>query len=521
VVDTGVIILLLTATTVLAGIAARTGVPYPIVLVLGGLVLGVAPGPTPNLDPDLVLVLFLPPLVYAPAFYASIDEVRASARPILELATGLVVLTGFAVALVAHFVAGLPWDVSAVLGAILGPTDPIAATSVVRRIGAPERIVTILEGESLVNDGTAITIYALAVHAVTHGEFSTVHAIGSFVLDVAGGAAIGLVVAWALVRARRAIDDAGAELAISLLIPFGAFVPAQEVGWSGVIAAVAAGLYAGARAVDVSAADTRLQLRAFWDLLVFLLNALLFLLLGLQLPHIVDGLGPAGVTGSLIGQVALVTLTIVAIRMSWMFTVGALVGAFAGDRVAEPPEERGAARVVLGWSSMRGALSLALALALPLTAMGHAFPHRATVVFLTYGVVLLTLVVPGVTLGPLVGRLGLIRARELRHQLSEARTSLAHAAIARIEVLAARDDIPDDAAERLRTVYETRLSRYAGAVHDDPAVRNDAKRARDLRRAVIEAQREELEDLRSRREFPSEVLLEVEHELDLDEARIR
>jgi CPA1 family monovalent cation:H+ antiporter len=329
------------------------------------------------------------------------------------------------------------------------------------------------------------------------------------------------VVAWALVRARRAIDDAGAELALSLLIPFGAYVPAQELGWSGVIAAVAAGLYAGARAVDVSAADTRLQLRAFWDLLVFLLNALLFLLIGLQLPHIVDALGGGGVSASLVGQVLLVTLTIFAIRMLWMFTVPALVGLFSSEGGAEPPEERRAARLVLGWSSMRGGLSLALALALPLTAMSHAFPHRATVVFLTYGVVLLTLVVPGLTLRPLVKRVGLERGRELRRQLAEARASLVHAALSRIEHLAAHDDVDDDAAERLRTVYETRLGRLSGALHDDAGARSDAARARKLGRSVIEAQREELEDLRGRREFPSEVLLEVEHELDLDEARIR
>ncbi|MFL5779806.1 MAG: Na+/H+ antiporter [Thermoleophilaceae bacterium] len=519
-VDAGVIILLLTATTVLAGIASRTGVPYPIVLVLGGLVLGIAPGPTPNLDPDLILVLFLPPLVYAPAFNASIDEVRASAWPIVELATGLVLLTGLAVALVAHHVAGLPWEVAAVLGAILGPTDPIAATSVVRRIGAPERLVTILEGESLVNDGTAITIYAIAVHTVAHGGFSALNAVGSFFLDVAGGAAIGLVVAWALVHARRRIDDPGAELAISLLIPFGAYVPAQEIGWSGVIAAVAAGLYAGARAVDVTAADTRLQLRAFWDLLVFLLNALLFLLIGLQLPHIVDGL-EGGVTATLVGQVFAVTAAISAIRMLWMFTVPAVLGLFRSGSDTDRPEERRAARFVLGWSAMRGGLSLALALALPLTVMGHGFQDRSTIVFLTYGVVLLTLVVPGVTLGPLVKRVGLERGRELRRHLAEARASLAHAALARIEELAARDEVDDDSADRLRTVYETRLSRLTGALHDDPGGHANADLARKLRHAVVAAQREELDDLRGRREFPAEVLLEVEHELDLDEARIR
>jgi monovalent cation/hydrogen antiporter len=520
-VDAGLIIVLLTATTVLAGIAARTGVPYPVVLVLGGLVLGVLPGPTPVLRPDLVLVLFLPPLVYAPAFYASIDEVRAGARPILELATGLVLITGLAVAAVAHYVVGLPWEVAAVLGAILGPTDPIAATSVVRRIGAPERLVTILEGESLVNDGTAITIYALAVHAATHGSFSAASAIGSFFLDVAGGAAIGLVVAWALIKVRRLVDDPGVELALSLLIPFGAYVPADELRWSGVIAAVAAGLYAGQRAVDVTAADTRLQLRAFWDLLVFLLNALLFLLLGLQLPHIVDGLGHGGVTASLVGHVLLVAGTIVAIRTLWMFTVPALVGAFGRGREADPPEERRAERVVLAWSAMRGGLSLALALALPLTAMGHAFPDRAVVVFLTYGVVLLTLVLPGITLGPLVRRLGLDRAAERRRDRAEARTAVAHAAIARIEELAADEQVSEDEAERLRAVYETRLSRQSGILEGDTGKRDAARRSRGLLRAVIDAQRDAVEELRAARRHPADVLDEIDHELDLDEARLR
>lgn len=518
--DAGLVILLLTATTVLAGIAARTGVPYPVVLVLGGLALGIAPGPTPELDPDLVLVLFLPPLVYAPAFYASIDEVRAGARPILELAIGLVVITGLAVAFVAHHVAGLPWEAAAVLGAILGPTDPIAATSVVRRIGAPDRLVTILEGEALVNDGTAITIYAIAVHTAVHGDFSALSAVGSFFLHVAGGVAIGLAVAWALVRARRMVDDAGAELAITLLIPFGAYVPAEEIGWSGVIAVVAAGLYAGARAVDVTAADTRLQLRAFWDLFVFLLNALLFLLIGLQLPNIVDGL-EGGVTVTLLAQVLGLTATIFGIRMLWMFTVPALVGVFTTDDGDTPSQDRRAGRLVLGWSAMRGGVSLALALALPLTALSEPFPHRDTLVFLAYGVVVLTLVVPGTTLSALVRRVGLGRRRELRRQLAEARASMAHAAIARIEHLAALDEIDENTAERLRTVYETRLSRLTAALDDDPVARSDAKRARELRHAVVEAQREELEDLRGRREFPAEVLHEVEHELDLDEARIR
>jgi CPA1 family monovalent cation:H+ antiporter len=482
--------------------------------------MGVAPGPTPELQPDLVLVLFLPPLVYAPAFYSSTAELRANARPIVELATGLVLLTCAAVALVAHLVAGLPWAVSIVLGAILGPTDPVAATSVARRIGAPERLVTILEGESLVNDGTAITIYALAVDAATHGSFSALAGVGSFALHVVGGAAIGLGVAWVLLHVRRLVDDPGAELALSLLVPFGAYVSADELGLSGVIAAVAAGLYASDRAVDVSAADTRIQLRAFWDLMVFLLNALLFLLIGLQLPLIVDGLGGAGVTPALIGQVLLISAAIFVIRMVWMFTVPMLVGALRGGQDVPPGRERRGARVVLGWSAMRGGVSLALALALPVAAR-HAFPHRATVVFLTYGVVLITLVLPGLTLGRVVQRVGLERGRELRRQRAKARASVVHAALARLEQLAAEADAPDDAADRLRAVYETRLNRLAGAISGDPGARDDRRRARGLGRSVIDAQREALAQLRAERAFPAEILNEVEHDLDVDESRIR
>jgi CPA1 family monovalent cation:H+ antiporter len=288
-----------------------------------------------------------------------------------------------------------------------------------------------------------------------------------------------------------------------------------------VIAAVAAGLYAGSRAFDVSAADTRLQLRAFWDLLVFLLNALLFLLIGIQVPLIVDGLGHEGVTAGLLGETALVALATFAIRMLWMFTVPALVGAFGRGGDEDPPEEQRAERVVLGWSAMRGGLSLALALALPLTASGKPFPDRPTIVFIAYGVVLVTLVLPGLTLGPLVKRLGIETVRQRQRQRAEARASVTHAAIARIEQLAADDKVQEDAAERLRGVYEARLARLTGVMAEDPDERDEAHRARRLRRAAIEAQREELEQLRARHQFPEEVLREIEHELDLDESRAR
>jgi CPA1 family monovalent cation:H+ antiporter len=517
-IDASVVIALLAAITLLAGLAARTGTPYPVVLVVGGLVMGLVPGvPSPRLDPDLVLVLFLPPLLYSSAFLSSVGELRANVGPILLLAIGLVLVTVGGVAAVGVLVAGLPWAVAFVLGAVLGPTDPVSASAILQRLGAPARIVTILEGESLVNDATAITAFTIAVAAVGSGSFSPLDAVGTFAFEVVVGTAIGLIAAWLATRLRRLLQ-ADAELALTVLTPFIAYIPATEIGASGVLATVAAGLYAATRETQTTSPDSRLRIRAFWDALVFLLNALLFLEIGMQLPHIVGGIA-RGFTASLVGQAAAVAATIFALRLGWMFAVPLVASALRRGRTGTPAQA--AARLVLGWSAMRGAVTLALALAVPLQVDGHPFPERSLVIFLAYGAVLATLVAPGLTLGPMIRRLGLQQGAARQRQLAEAQAAILHVALEEIETLASDDRISEDAAQRLGTAYQARLDRLDARRDGTGDRAADADEIRRAQREVIAAQRRRLSKFRRENRYPAELLREIELDLDLDDARLR
>ncbi len=408
VVDVEVVIGLLAAVALLGTLAQRVGLPYPAVLVVGGLLIGVIPGaPAVRLDPHLVLFGFLPPLVYASAFRASHLDLRASVPHILTLAVGLVVVTVAAVALVGHYVVGLPWVPAFVLGALVAPTDPVSASAVVRRVGAPERIVAILEGEALVNDGTGLAAFQVAVVAAA-GGFSIGRGILEFVVISLGGLAIGLAVGWIATHLRRRVDDAPIEIVVGLLAAFGSYTAAQAAGASGVLAAVAAGLYVGHRIEDISSAAVRRASEPFWEALSYLLESVLFLLIGLQFLIIARGLpGPNALTP--LGQAAAVLATAVVLRFAWMFTFAralSLLGHVMPHRVERL---RRGELTVLGFSGMRGALSLAGALSIPLLAAARPFPARDQVIFLVYAVVLGTLIVPSLTLERLVRRLGLAR----------------------------------------------------------------------------------------------------------------
>ena len=272
-------------------IARWLSVPYPIPLVLGGLVLGLVPGmPEIELDPDLVLVVFLPPLLYAAAFFSDLRALRTSIRPLSLAAIGLVLLTTGVVAVLGHEVIGLSWPLAFALGAIVSPTDPVAATTIMRRLGAPRRVVNFVEGESLVNDATALVAYRIAVAAAVGGSFSALDAGLEFLGAAAGGIAIGLAVGFVVGEIRRRLDDTPTEMTISLLTAYAAFIPADELGLSGVLASVTTGIYLGWIAPEIASPQTRLQGFAVWEILVFLLNATLFILIGLQLPVITDGL---------------------------------------------------------------------------------------------------------------------------------------------------------------------------------------------------------------------------------------
>ena len=382
---------LIVAVAGLSVLARSVGVPYPILLVLGGLVIGSVPGmPAVELPPELVLVVFLPPLLYWAGFFSSPRDLQSDLRAISTLAVGLVLATIGVVAVVAHaMVDGLPLAAAFALGAIVSPTDPLAATAIGRRLGVPRRMVNLLEGESLVNDATALVAYRIAVAAAVGGGFVAWQAGLRFVVGTAGGVAVGLAVGWLVAELRRRLDDPVTEIVVSLATGFAAYLPAERLELSGVLAAVTAGLYVGWRAPELASAPTRLLGFSFWEVLVYLLNAVLFILVGLQLHPILSGVSGRSVA-SLVGQAALVSGVVIAVRVAWEFTVPYLIR-LLDRRPAQAVRRMGAReRLVLGWSGMRGAVSLAAALALPLD-----FPQRDLLVFLTFAVILATPGRPG------------------------------------------------------------------------------------------------------------------------------
>ena len=523
----GAELLLLTLMVAVAGLsvlARWAGVPYPILLVLGGLVLGFVPGmPTVAMPPELVLVLFLPPLLYWAAFFSSPRDLRADLRAISLQAVGLVLATIGAVAVTAHtLIDGLPWAAAVALGAIVSPTDPLAATAIARRLGVPRRLVTLLEGESLVNDATALVAYRIAVAVAVGGSFTLWQAGLRFVAGVAGGVAVGLLVGWLIAEIRRRLDDPVVETVVSLVTGYAAYLPAERLGVSGVLAAVTAGLYVGWRAPELASASTRLLGFSFWEVLNYLLNAILFILVGLQLHPILSGVTGRSIP-ALLGQAVLVSAVVIVVRIVWDFTVPYVVRALdrrpsqVGRRVG--PRER----LVAGWSGMRGAVSLAAALALPLEgAAGQPFPERNLIVFLTFGVIFATLVVQGLTLPALIHRLGVTGDDAEEREELRARLGATNAALARLEDLATEDWTREDTVERLRGLYDyrrRRLKARAGKIEDD-GYEDRSLAYQRLVRELLEAQRRAIVGLRNQGAISNDVMHRIERDLDLEDSRL-
>ena len=509
---------LLGAVAAMLAIAPALRIPYPILLVLGGLAIGVIPG-MPNLElrPELIFFGVLPPLLYGAAFFTSLRDLRASIRPIGLLAVGLVVMTTVGVAVVAHaLVDALTWPSAFVLGAIVSPTDPIAATAIARRLGVPRKLVTIVEGESLVNDGTGLVLYRVAVAAVVTGSFSVLYAGGLFVVSALGGVAVGLAVGWVVRQARRRLDNPPAEITISLLTGYVAFIPAELLGVSAVLAAVTAGIYLGWHTPELTTPQVRLQGVAVWEIVQYLLNALLFVLVGLQLPVVIDALGD--IPGArLLGYAALVSLTVIVLRFAWVFAV-----LHAPKLIARRVSSWQGA-VFLSWAGMRGALSLAAALALPLvTDTGASFPGRDLILFLTFSVILATLVGQGLTLPIVIRVLGLeddgIDAREE----AKARIRAAEAAIARLDDLEREEWVREDTAGRLRGLYTFRTDRFRARFEDsdDDALEMRSQDYQRLRRELLDAEREALLDLRRTGAISNDVWIRVARDLDLEDQRL-
>ena len=509
----------------LNAVARWLDVPYPIPLVLGGVALGLVPGmPEIELEPDLVLLVFLPPLLYAAAFFSDLRALRRDLRPIALTSIGLVLATMGVVAVLAHDVIGLTWPMAFALGAIVSPTDPVAATAIMRRLGAPRRLVNVIEGESLVNDATALVAYRVAVAAAVGGSFSAVDAGLEFIGAAAGGIAVGFVVAFVVAEIRRRLDDTPTELTISLLTAYAAFIPADELGLSGVLAAVTAGVYLGWRAPELASPQTRLQGFAVWEILVFLLNATLFILIGLQLPVILDALEGRG-AGEMIGYSALVCGAVIGMRFVWVFTVPYVIRAL--DRRPQQRERRVGApqRVVVEWAGMRGDVSLAAALALPLeTDAGAPLPDRDLILFITFVLILVTVVGQGLTLPALIGRLG-VREDGTEEEAEELRGRLtaSHAALARLDELVEEEWTRDDTIERVRGMYEFRRRRFkvrAGKIDDEDGIEDRSIAYQRLMRELYVVQRQALVELRNSGAISNDVMHRLERELDLEESRL-
>jgi Na+/H+ antiporter len=513
-----ILVSLLVAVAVLGTVARMLNIPYPIVLVVGGLVLGFLPGiPDAELEPELVLVIFLPPLLYSAAFFANLSELKANLRPITLSAVGLVLFTMCAVALaIKALVPDMPWAAAFTLGAIVAPTDPVAATEIMRRMAVPRRLVSVIEGESLINDGTALVAYRTAVMAVG-GTFSLWEAGLEFVLGAAGGIAIGLVVGWVIAEIRRRIDDVPVEITISLLSAYAGYIPAEAIDASGVLAAVTVGIVLGWRAPQISTASMRLQGYAVWEILTFLLNALLFVLIGLQLPLILDGL-----SGEPPGELALwcvvISLVVILARIFWQQTIVFVIRAV--DRRPEliPRRTTWRYRMIGAWAGMRGSVSLAAALALP-----SDFPQRDLILLLTFAVIFATLVLQGLTLPKLIERFGIgDDGTDAREELLGRRASV-DAALARLDELAQEDWTYDETADRMRQLYEYRRRRFAARAGDTDGadtIEHRSLKYQKMVRDVLNAQRAELVRLRNAGEISNEVMHRLERELDLEEERL-
>ena len=516
---------LLVAVAGLSALARHLSIPYPIVLVIGGAAFGFIPGmPEIRLDPDVVLVVFLPPLLYGAAFFANLGDIRANLRSNTLSAVGLVLVTMVVVAVVAHaLIPGMPWGAAFALGAIVSPTDPLAGAAIMRRLGVPRRLVSSVEGEGLFNDATALVAYRVAVVAVVDGSFSLGDAVLRFFVAVLGGIAIGLAVGWIIAFIRERTEDAQVSITISLLSGYAAFIPADQLGVSGVLAAVTTGIYMGVRGPSIINARTRLQGVYVWDILDFLLNAALFVLVGLQLRTVMDGLsGHAG--GEVVGYALAISLVVVGARLVWANTMPYVVRAL-DRRPAQRLRRVGwRPRLVIAWAGMRGAVSLAAALALPLeTDAGAPFPQRDLIIFLTFAVIFATLVVQGLTLPALIHRLGISSDGTEEQEELRARLEATRAALEQIDALEQEEWTRDDTIDRMRRMYEYRQRRFkaqAGKIDDDVGYEDRALAYQQMVQSVLAAQRARLVDLRNEGVISNEVMNRVVREFDLEESRL-
>jgi CPA1 family monovalent cation:H+ antiporter len=534
--DIEIIVGLFVLVGALAWAATRLKVSYPIFLVIGGLAISFVPGlPNVTLHPDVVFLVFLPPLLYYAALLTSWRDFKANLRPISLLAIGLVLFTTCAVAAVAHWaVPDLSWAAAFVLGAIVSPPDAVAATAVTQRLRVPRRVITILEGESLVNDASALVAYRVALAAVVGGSFSLGGATMQFLVASVGGVVVGLAAGMLLAWVRPRIHDDSVEATFSLLTPYVAYLPAEWLHVSSVLSVVTCGLYIARRLDQITSARVRLRAFAAWEILIFLLNGLVFILIGLQLARIAAA-QPAASLRRAAGYAALISAVAIAVRMLWVFPATYLPRMlFRSVRERDPaPPWRNV--FVIAWTGMRGVVSLAAALALPLTLEhGVPFARRDLIIFITFGVILVTLVLQGLTLPAVIRWLRLEDLGDARDDEEVmARYLAALAAVERLDALgpaaSARGPQQRERLERVRAAYDERVAYFsrqlnpgdgaAAAATMDPADMA-CETTEQMQREAIAAERQMVIRLRDQGTVGDEVLRRIQAELDHEESRL-
>ncbi len=522
-----VLLLLLLFVVVFSTLAKRLQIPYPIVLVIAGLLVGFIPGiPKVSLDPDMVFLVVLPPLLYSAAWVTSWRDFRYNLTSIASLAVGLVAFTVFGVAAAVSWVfAGIDWRTGVVLGAVVATTDAIAATSIAKRIGLPKRIVDILEGESLLNDATGLLALEFATAMVVYGQDPTLFsAVGRLAYLVGAGIVIGLIIARLVEWFEHQIDDGPIEIAVSLFVPYATYLAAEALHSSGVLAVVAAGLYLGRRSSRFFSPSVRLQAYSVWGSLTFILNGLVFVLIGLQLPYVLAGIREVPLS-KLLFYGLLFSALLILLRLLWSYP-SAYVSYFFRTRVLhqnEPPPNMRAVFVV-GWTGMRGVIALAAAISLPQTvADGTPFPHRDLIVFLTFAVILVTLVVQGLTLPPLIRALGLAAPTGPDCEEQEARRLMIEAALAHLNNRD-RASEPPESADLYDDIHKHYTNRLANISHQDGQPHDTARELYDrylaLSQELLDTERKTAVRLRDEGRINDEVLRQLEHELDLSETRL-
>jgi Na+/H+ antiporter len=517
-----VLILLLIVNAAVAVVAARLRIPAVILLVITGVALALLPGlPEIQLDPDAVLLLVLPPVIYSSAVAMSWREFRFNLRPISLLAIGCVVFTTVAVAAASHWLLHLSWPVGFLLGAIVSPPDAVAPLSIARRMCLPRRLVVILEGEGLANDATALVLYRFAVAAVGGGLFSLDRALGTFAIIVIGELAWGIAIGWLMLRLRYWVRNPRVEILLSVLTPFLAYWPPERLGGSGVLATVATGLYISWNGLRLISSATRLQGIFFWDFLNYIIEGLVFLLTGLQARAVLAATKSTRIPDLLVAG-AVVSVVVVVTRFIWMYPATYLPRWLVPAVARKDPSPPWQFPFVLAFTGVRGIVSLAAALAIPLvTEDGSPFPQRDLILFLAFLVVLVTLVGQGLSLPRLIAWLGLANAgrRERineRDQELKARQLAVGAVLDHLDALASKGEAPREIIDRARAIHDARLAqiarRSALSTQAGPDIDDD------LARSVLAAEREFINDLYTRGELKDEARRRLERELDLREA---